>query len=218
MRMNRRTTLNFGMDHKSDPLAPYRERIIYPILIVAAILLTPLFINSFIEKRHGGGLATLVVVLSYVIDAWAIRKGKQPPIPFAFLLLPMVVAMGISLAVQGFYGALWAYPAAMTCYFVLSWRMANVCGVVLLFGGTAMVYRYVDVGMAMRFFASFALTAAVANCILSVTSKLQRELLSQAIIDPLTGAFNVSAKLNTPQHHDGAIARVTSRWSSLLRN
>lgn len=190
MCMNRRTTLNFGIDHKSDPLAPYRERIIYPILIIAAICLTPLFINSFIEKRYGGALATLVVVLSFIIDAVAIRKGKRPPIPFAFLLLPTAVAMGVSLAVQGFYGALWAYPAAMACYFVLSWRMANICGVVLLFGGTAMVYRYVGVGMAMRFFASFALTAAVANCTLRVISALQRELLSQAIIDPLTGAFN----------------------------
>jgi diguanylate cyclase (GGDEF)-like protein len=178
------------MDHKSDPLAPYRERIIYPILIAAAICLTPLFINSFVEKRYGGGLATLVVVLSYVIDAWAIRKGKHPPIPFAFLLLPTAIAMGISLAVQGFYGALWAYPAVMACYFVLSWRMANICGVVVLLGGTAMVYRYVDVGMAIRFFASFALTTAIANCILRVIGELQRELLSQAIIDPLTGAFN----------------------------
>jgi diguanylate cyclase (GGDEF)-like protein len=190
MCVNRKTTLNFRIDPKSDPLAPYRNRIIYPILILAAISLTPLFVYSFIEKRYGVGFATLVVVLSYLIDAAAIRKGKHPPIPFAFLVLPMVVAMGVSLAVQGFYGALWAYPAALACYFVLSRRMANICAVVLLFGGTAMVYRYVDIGMAMRFFGSFALTAAVANCILRVISELQRELLSQATIDPLTGAFN----------------------------
>jgi diguanylate cyclase (GGDEF)-like protein len=68
--------------------------------------------------------------------------------------------------------------------------MANICAGVMLFGGAALVYRYVGVGMGMRFFASFALTAAVANCILRVVSELQRELLSQAIIDPLTGAFN----------------------------
>jgi hypothetical protein len=30
--------------------------------------------------------------------------------------------------------------------------------------------------------------------------------------------FSVSAKLNTQQHHDGAMARITSRWSSLSRN
>lgn len=182
--------MNIGTDQKSDPLAPYRGRILYPILIVSAICLTPLFINSFIEQRYGGGFATLVVVLAYAIDAWAIRKGQRPPIPFAFLLLPMGASMGISVAVQGFHGALWAYPAALACYFVLSWRTANIFVVLLLFGGTAMVYRYVDVGMAMRFFASFALTAAVANCILRVISELQRELQSQAIIDPLTGAFN----------------------------
>jgi diguanylate cyclase (GGDEF)-like protein len=98
--------------------------------------------------------------------------------------------MGISLAGQGVYGALWAYPAAMAFYFVLSWRMANICGAVLLFGGTAMVYRYVGAGMAVRFFGSFALTVTVANCALHVMRNLRRELLSQAIIDPLTGTFN----------------------------
>jgi diguanylate cyclase (GGDEF)-like protein len=136
-----------------------------------------------------------------LIDAWFIGKRKPPPIPFPLLVLPMVVAMGLSIAVQGFFGALWAYPAAMACYFVLSRRMANISAAVMLFGGTAMIYRYADQGLAIRFMASFALTAAIANCILSVVSQLQRELLHQAIVDPLTGAFN-------RRHMDRRLAEV----------
>ncbi|MET0962894.1 MAG: GGDEF domain-containing protein [Noviherbaspirillum sp.] len=195
------TGLIFGMDN-TDPLAPYRERIIYPILIVAAICLTPLFINSFIEQRHAGGASTMVVVIAFLIDAVAIRLGKLPPIPFAFLLLPIAVAMGVSLVVQGVFGALWAYPAAMACFFVLSRRTANISVGMLLTGITAMIYYYVGLNMAVRFGASFALTAAVANCILSVGGKLQSELMMQAIVDPLTGAFN-------RRHMDRRLAEVT---------
>jgi hypothetical protein len=94
------------MEYNTDPLAPFRAPIIYPILLVAAVCLTPLFVNSFLEKRYGGAFATLLVVLTYLVDALAIRKGKNPPIPFSLLLAPMAVAMGISVAEQGFFGAL----------------------------------------------------------------------------------------------------------------
>lgn len=178
------------MDYKNDPLAPFRDRIIHPILIIAALCLTPLAINNFLEHRYPGGVATAMVVAFFLIDARFIGKGKPPPIPLPVLLLPMAGAMGLSIAVQGFFGALWAYPAVMTCYFVLSRRVANASAALMLLGGTAMVYFYVDQGMAIRFMGSFALTAAIANRILGVISTLQRDLMDQAIVDPLTGAFN----------------------------
>lgn len=190
------------MDYRTDPLAPFRERITYPILIAAALCLTPLFINSFIEKRYGGAFSTLLVVLTYVIDAAAIRMRKRPPIPFTVLLVPMAVAVGISVVVQGFVGALWLYPAAMACFFVLSRRTANICIALLLAGATVMIYRYAGLGTAARFAGSFVLTIAVANCILSVIGALQGELTHQAMIDPLTGAFN-------RRHMDRCLAEIS---------
>ena len=193
-----------GMDYRTDPLAPFRERIIYPILIVAALCLTPLFINSFIEKRYGGAFSTLLVVVTYAIDAAAIRMGKRPPIPFTVLLVPMAVAVGVSVVVQGLGGALWLYPAAMACFFVLSRRTANICIALLLAGVAVMIYRYAGLGTAARFAGSFGLTVAVANCILSVVSTLQGELMHQAMIDPLTGAFN-------RRHMDRRLAEISDR-------
>ena len=192
------------MDYKNDPLAPFRERIIHPILIIAAICLTPLAINNFLERRYLGGIATAMVIVFFLIDARFIGKGKPPPIPLPVLLLPMAGAMGLSIAVQGFFGALWAYPAVMTCYFVLSRRMANASAALMLLGGTAMVYAYVDQGTAIRFMASFALTAAIANRILGVISTLQRDLMDQAIVDPLTGAFN-------RRHMDRKLTEIAGR-------
>jgi diguanylate cyclase (GGDEF)-like protein len=194
------------MNFNDDPLAPFRERIIYPILILAALCLTPLAINNFLEKRYLSGLATSLVVAFYLVDAWFIGKGRPPPIPFPLLLVPMAVAMGFAIVIQGLNGALWAYPAVMTCYFVLSRRMANIGAAVMLFGCTAMLYWYGDLGMAIRFLVSFALTAAIANRILGVVSELQRELMRQAIVDPLTGAFN-------RRHMDRRLAEIAGEDS-----
>jgi diguanylate cyclase (GGDEF)-like protein len=191
---------------EQDPLAAYRDRIIYPILIIGAICLAPLFINSFIEKRFGGGLATLIVAVLFVVDAIALRAGKRPPVPYALLLLPMALAMGVSLVTQGFYGALWAYPVAIACFFVLSQRIANLSAVLLLVSGGVLVYRFVDLGMALRFTVSFGMTIGIANCILSVTTRLQKELRHQAITDPLTGTYN-------RRHMDACLAKFVERGS-----
>lgn len=204
------------MDYKKDPLAPFRDRIIHPILILAAICLTPLAINNFLEGRILGGFATSLVVALYLVDARFIGKGRPPPVPFPVLLVPMAAAMGLSIVLQGFFGALWAYPAVMTCYFVLSRRVANISAAVMLFGGSALVYVYVDHGMAIRFMASFALTAAIANCILGVVSELQCELLHQAIVDPLTGAFNRRHMDRRLAEIAGADSRAPARASILL--
>ncbi|MBK4739241.1 GGDEF domain-containing protein [Noviherbaspirillum pedocola] len=191
---------------EQDHLAAYRDRIIYPILIIGAICLAPLFLNSFIEKRFGGGFATLIVAVSFVVDALALRAGKRPPVPYPFLVLPMALAMGVSLATQGFYGALWAYPVAIACFFVLSQRMANLAAALLLVSGAVMVYRFVELGMALRFTASFGMTIGIANCILSVITRLQKELRDQAITDPLTGTYN-------RRHMDACLAKFAEHES-----
>jgi diguanylate cyclase (GGDEF)-like protein len=68
--------------------------------------------------------------------------------------------------------------------------MAVFCSIGLLCLFTPMVYTYVDGSMALRFFASLAVTIATINIITAIISDLQRQLLDQIITDPLTGAFN----------------------------
>jgi len=53
-----------------------------------------------------------------------------------------------------------------------------------------MVYRYIGLGVTIRFFVTLTMTIVVINIILNIITDLQRRLLDQAITDPLTGAFN----------------------------
>src|SRR5712691_2471026 len=173
-----------------DPLAPYRERIMYGLASAVVVCLLPFAINAFVQGNPGLGAGIVCAVLILGIDAFAIYRKKSPPIPLILLLVPIVVGMAISLKIQGFFGALWCYPTVLLFTFALSRRMANVGSILLLLIVTALVYHYIDLAYTIRFFVTLTLTIILANIVLSIIVDLHRRLLAQAIVDPLTGVFN----------------------------
>jgi len=173
-----------------DPLALYRDRIMYTLAIAAVVFLLPFSVNAFVQGNPGLGVGILCGVLVLGVDALAIYLKKSPPIPMILLLVPMTIATAISLKVQGFWGALWSYPTVLLFTFALTRRMANVCSVLLLLGISSLVYYYIGLAYTIRFFMTLTLTIILANIVLSIIGDLHRRLLAQATVDPLTGAFN----------------------------
>ena len=162
----------------------------YWFAVIVVVAITPFGINNLIQGRYVLAAAIFTVVGTLTTDALAIHLKKPPPIPFHLLLMPVVLSVGISLVTQGFYGVLWCYPAILFCYFVLSWRIAVFCSVSVLLVFTPMVYHYVGGDVAIRFFASLAITIAAINIITNIIHDLQKQLMDQVVTDPLTGAFN----------------------------
>ncbi len=173
-----------------DPLAPYRGRILYGLASAAAVCLLPFSVNAFVQGNPGLGAGILCAFLVLAIDAFAIYLKKPPPIPLILLLVPIAAGTAISLKVQGFFGALWAYPTVLLFTFALSRRMANVGSILLLLMISALVYYYIGLAYTIRFFITLTLTIVLANIVLSIIVDLHRRLLDQALVDPLTGVFN----------------------------
>ena len=174
----------------ADPLAIYRERILYATATAAAVFLTPFSVNAFVQGRLALGTGILCAVLLLGIDALAIYLKKSPPLPLVLLLVPAIPGMGLALKLQGFFGALWCYPMVLLFTFSLSRRVANAGNLVLLASMTALVYHYIGLEYTIRFFMTLTLTIILANVTLSIIGTLQRRLIDQAILDPLTGVFN----------------------------
>src|SRR3989442_825913 len=173
-----------------DPLAPYRGRILYGLASAAAVCLLPFSVNAFVQGNHGLGAGILCAFLVLAIDAFAIYLKKSPPIPLILLLIPIAAGTAVSLKVQGFFGALWAYPTVLLFTFGLSRRMAYVGSILLLMMISSMVYYYIGLAYTIRFFVTLTLTIVLANIVLSIIVDLHRRLLDQALVDPLTGVFN----------------------------
>jgi diguanylate cyclase (GGDEF)-like protein len=162
----------------------------YALSILVVVCLLPFAIHNFLKARPILGWSVLGVVLPIAVDGWAIQSGKKPPVPYAFLLLPIGAAITLSLARQGVIGAFWCYPTVLFFFFVLRRRTANLCSAALLILVTAVVYRYIGARVTVRFAASLILTIFIINVIQNIIGELQRRLVAQAITDPLTGAFN----------------------------
>src|SRR2546425_6226004 len=197
-----------------DPLAPYRGRILYGLASAAAVCLLPFSVSAFVQGTPGLGTGILCAFLVLAIDAFAIYLKKSPPIPLILLLVPIAAGTAVSLKVQGFFGALWAYPTVLLFTFGLSRRMAYVGSILLLMMISSMVYYYIDLAYTIRFFVTLTLTIVLANIVLSIIVDLHRRLLDQALVDPLTGVFNrrhMERSLRSEERRVGKECR--SRWS-----
>lgn len=173
-----------------DALEGHREKILYRIAIVSALLLTPFGIYNLFIHRLPLGLAILATVSVLMLDALAIRRGRRPPVPFALLLVPTAAAVAILLMLQPSYGVLWTYPVLLFCYFVLNRGLAVLVSLGLLVGTVLLVAINVDHPTAIRVGASLLLTIVIVNIILGVINDLHDRLVAQTVTDPLTGAFN----------------------------
>ena len=96
-----------------DPLAFFRERILYATATAAAVFLIPFAVNAFVQGNPALGAGIFCAVLLLGIDALAIYLKKSPPVPLILLLVPAIAGMGLSLKIQGFFGALWCYPIVL---------------------------------------------------------------------------------------------------------
>lgn len=179
-----------GFGTGRDILPAYRERILRLVAIAGVVVLTPFAIEHLVRERFLLGGATLAVVLILAINAIAIQKERRPPIPFFVLGVAMAGSIVLSLMQKGIYGAFWSYPAVMLCYFALPRRPANVASLGLSAIAAVTSYFYLGAEMTLRFVGSLGLTIIIIKIILNMISQLQKELVDQAITDPLTGAFN----------------------------
>lgn len=173
-----------------DILEFYRERIMFLLAVAILIFISPFAVLNFIQGHIFLGIAITGVVVTFLIDGLAIHFKRRPPIDFIYLLIPTVAAIGITLASEPLHGALWCYPGVLLCYFVLPRRWAIAASLGLLAVAAPMVMWSLDQDIALRFVVSLALTIVVIYIITDVIRELQEELLSQAITDPLTGAYN----------------------------
>ena len=188
--MNKPNWLQWLIGNEVDALTAHRERVMQPMGILGALVLLPLAINHVVQGRGALALAVGAVSVALLIDGIAVARKRRPPIPYWLLLLPMLGAAGYATVRQGIYGALWTFPIVLFGYFLLPRRAALICslGVVLVF--TVLVYRYVGVETAPRYFGALLASTVMVNVVLTILNELQRALVQQANTDPLTGAFN----------------------------
>jgi diguanylate cyclase (GGDEF)-like protein len=173
-----------------DPLADFRERIASRLSVFAAILLLPFVVNHLFHDRLPVAAAIAAAQVILMVNARAWQRGRLPPIPFWVMSVSIVAAVTAAVLKQGLNGLFWAYPAMFICYFVLPRRQALPMTLLMTVCIPVIAAQTLPVPVAVRVFATLALTLVMINVVLNVVGDLQGALVEQATTDPLTGAFN----------------------------
>ena len=176
--------------NENDPLAAFRERIVAPVSLAALLLLLVFAVNNFLQGRPLLGLVVCAVLLILLGNVVWLRRGRPPPVPYAFILVPAVAGIVVSVSEQGILGAFWSYPLTLILYFVVTRRMALLFSLAILLALTAAVAHWLEPALAVRVFATLLLSIVMINVVLNVLGDLQDSLLRQTLTDPLTGAYN----------------------------
>lgn len=179
-----------GRQQREDALDAYRQRVMSALGIAAAVVLLPFAVYHFVCGEYLLGAGMLAAFFILAIDTLAIHWKRKPPIPFELLLVPAIGGMTLALHDQKFYGALWAYPAVLLFHFAMPRHKANLFSIVTLLATGGLMAHYIGTEITVRFTVTLTLTIVLINLALNIIEDLHHRLIEQAILDPLTGAFN----------------------------
>ena len=190
VRMSVLARLSCALRAGDDALADQRDRIALIMSALSAVLLLPFTLNHFLAGRVLLGTLILTAQVMMAVNAWSLRAGRAPVVPFWLMVLGFMVAVCESIHRLGLAGTYWAFPTVLVGYFMLPRRLALLLSGGMLLASTMLVWDSLGLPVAVRFGATLALTLILVNVVLNVLGDLQRALLQQALTDPLTGAYN----------------------------
>lgn len=172
-------------------LVLYRDRIVAGLGLAAVVTFLPFAVNNFVQGRTLLGVITLMFTVLLAINAIAVSIGRDLPIPFIVVFVPMLISLPLSINAMGLNGMLWCYPAVLLFFFVLPRWIANLLSISVVALATPLVVRHgVGAPASIRFAVSLTLVIAFSNIFLSIIGALYKRLAEQAIRDPLTGLYN----------------------------
>ncbi len=187
-----------------DALLPYRNRIIYSLAIASFVIFTPFVIYNFFQGRQALELFLVMFMLILAIDAWAIYRGKRPPIPLWTLVFPVVGGFALTIMAEHYVGLTWSYPVVLLFFFILPRRTALVASAAVILTIALLMGFNVELKYTTRVVATLSLIAIFTNVFVGIIESLHQKLLMQTITDPLTEAFN-------RRHMQSVLTRALSR-------
>lgn len=163
----------------AQPRADYRDRILYALAILAALGVTPFSVANLLKGYIFIGSISLGVVLVLVVDAYAIYRGRRPPLPLWIAYAFIVAGVVVALRQRGVMTVFWTFPAILLFHFLLERRVANAFNVALVVAVAASVWPVLEVEFTLRIAVAQLLTIAFANVFSYVIGEEQRKETEQ---------------------------------------
>jgi CheY-like chemotaxis protein/PAS domain-containing protein len=194
--------------------AEYRDKILYALAVIAALGVTPFSVANLLKGYYLIGALSLLVVAVLAIDAYAIYRGRRPPLPLAIAFGLILVGIVAAIWQRGVMSVFWAFPAILLFHFVLERRIANAFNVALAAVVGIAAWPALEADFALRIVVALLLTIAFANVFsYAVEAEQRREREQQRRLDLLARATQAGF-FEWERHHN--VARYSERLKEML--
>ncbi len=166
-------------DAAAPIVAAYREKILYALAVIGALVIAPFSIANFLKGYLLIGVASMAVVVVFIADALAIYLRRRLPVPIPVAFGIVVLALPIAIWGRGLLGIFWTFPAILLFHFVLERRAANLLNLsfVAIVGGVS--FYMLEGDIALRIVAGQLLTIAFTNIFSFAVEAEQRKETEQ---------------------------------------
>ena len=188
--MKKFVALLCAIDQGNDALAQHRHAIVKSLSLVGGVMWLGVVGIQLVSAEWWLATLNFAVAATLLFISWWMRDGADSPLPMPAVAIALVIGVLLSVHLQGVVGVFRSFPLVFVCYFALSRRMATALAVVLVLGVTALAWPRLGPEVALRALLSLVFVVLMVNIVLNLVGELQKSLLSQAITDPLTGAYN----------------------------
>ena len=173
-----------------DPMVHARQRIVGKLSALGALMLAVFGLAGWWDHQYAVAALGGVLTLALGGNAWSLQRQQAPLLPFWALASALVLGSFAALALRGVSALLWSFPVLFVISFSLPRRLAKALAAVLVTGLFAGCALTLERSMALRAGLVMVAMAAMLGTVLECIADLQRALIDQASIDPLTSALN----------------------------
>jgi PAS domain S-box-containing protein len=159
--------------------ADYRDRILFALAVLAALAVTPFSIGNIRQGFYLIGGLSLLVVAVLAVDAWAIYRGRRPPLPLGIAFGVIVVGVVAAIWQRGLMSVFWTFPALLLFHFVLERRLANAFNLAIVAIVGAASWQMLETAFTARIVVALLLTIAFSNIFSYVIEAEQRKEAEQ---------------------------------------
>lgn len=160
-------------------LSAYREKILYVLASIAAVVVAPFSLLNFAKGYVLVGVVTMTVVAMFVANAVAIYRGRRLPVPLWIAFSVVLGTLVIAIEQRGLLGIFWTFPAILLIHFVLERRPANILNLTLAALVAWVSFRTLESDVALRTLVAQLLTVAFTNIFSYVVEAEQKKETEQ---------------------------------------
>lgn len=174
----------------ADPLRDYRERTLDSMALVGYFFLTPFGLWHFYRGNYEVGFLMLLLAGTIAFRSHRGYKGRLDSQIIWLLTVELLVAMLSGYAFIGTHAAFWSFPLFFVIIFLWPRNQSGPAVFVSLAVLLPAAFYFFDQATAIRLSLTLMLFCYMGYRLVGTLIRMQDKLESQAMRDPLTGAYN----------------------------